>query len=344
MYSKSSRIEHHLLQAIRSGEYPVGSLIPSRAKLTRRFDCSRVTVERAIAKLVQAGYLNCRQGSGTYVKNADLNMPVKEVLVVSGSNVLTNENRFFSHFMVNTDYVGLPMQWLSYDKLIRSVAELKNQSTAIIWVLPGYEQLGLMNILQERGVPQLIINRNFDGFDCVRTDQLNSLREGLAFLMLNGRSKLTVLGRECTLSRAYQPERLSAFHTACVELGIRLRPDGYFIREYFDPAAFINELGPQIFRSDDEIPAICVLNSELTLPLVMYAHRCGKTVGKDFRLLTFDYFAELAKLDGVGMMLQAWGYFAREIRRWLESGAALSPERFDSAIKAELIVNTDAAD
>lgn len=60
------RIQH----AIDSGKYAVGDPIPTELELCEKFSVSRITVRRAVAELVKAGYLVKKQGKGTFVRCA----------------------------------------------------------------------------------------------------------------------------------------------------------------------------------------------------------------------------------------------------------------------------------
>ena len=61
------RIADAITAAIRNGETPVGSKIPSQQQLATRHKTSVGTVKRALVSLTQAGIVEGRQGSGVYV-------------------------------------------------------------------------------------------------------------------------------------------------------------------------------------------------------------------------------------------------------------------------------------
>ncbi|MDR1440219.1 MAG: GntR family transcriptional regulator, partial [Clostridiales bacterium] len=46
---------------------PVGARLPTRRELREKYECTRTTVDRAVAELAREGYVSSRQGSGTYV-------------------------------------------------------------------------------------------------------------------------------------------------------------------------------------------------------------------------------------------------------------------------------------
>jgi DNA-binding FadR family transcriptional regulator len=60
-----------LREEIRAGNWPVGSKIPTEAKLVAAYGVSRTSVREAVRSLVQLGLLETRQGDGTYVVAED---------------------------------------------------------------------------------------------------------------------------------------------------------------------------------------------------------------------------------------------------------------------------------
>jgi len=60
-----------LIHEIRSGQYPVGSLLPPEPRLIERFGVSRHTVREAVRRLAEMGLVARRQGVGTVVRARD---------------------------------------------------------------------------------------------------------------------------------------------------------------------------------------------------------------------------------------------------------------------------------
>ena len=67
MGERSAAILQALRNEIESGVYPVGSMIADQEALAERFDCTRPTVQKAIARLVAEGWLMTKRGTGTFV-------------------------------------------------------------------------------------------------------------------------------------------------------------------------------------------------------------------------------------------------------------------------------------
>lgn len=84
MSDKSGLIDravHQLRSHITSGDWPVGSKIPTEPALTDLLGVGRNTVREAVQSLVHAGLLVRRQGSGTYV------LSDSELMVVMGREI-----------------------------------------------------------------------------------------------------------------------------------------------------------------------------------------------------------------------------------------------------------------
>lgn len=61
-----------LTDQISNGDYLPGSRLPSESELCRIYEVSHMTVRRSIKALLDLGFVNTIQGSGTYVKAPDL--------------------------------------------------------------------------------------------------------------------------------------------------------------------------------------------------------------------------------------------------------------------------------
>lgn len=62
------QITNDLREAIKNGEWSVGDLFPTDKELMEKYGVSSTTVRRAVAQLVQEGWLERKPGKGTFVK------------------------------------------------------------------------------------------------------------------------------------------------------------------------------------------------------------------------------------------------------------------------------------
>lgn len=77
--SLHGRILAELEDRIVSGEWPPGHRIPSEHELADLFDCSRMTVNKVLTQLVQAGLIERRRKAGSFVRRPHSQSAVLEI-------------------------------------------------------------------------------------------------------------------------------------------------------------------------------------------------------------------------------------------------------------------------
>lgn len=81
---------------IESGEWPLGSQIPTEEDLCKLYSVSRATVRTAVIELVRQGYLKRQQGKGTFIFKNNISEGLsmltnfRELLYEEGLNFTTN--------------------------------------------------------------------------------------------------------------------------------------------------------------------------------------------------------------------------------------------------------------
>ncbi|MCL6625565.1 MAG: GntR family transcriptional regulator [Alicyclobacillus shizuokensis] len=94
------KIKMSLLGKISSGEWPIGTRIPSELELSELYQTSRPTVRQAIMSLVHEGYLERVRGRGTFVKRP----------------LITKNAEIFSTFAEDMAKEGIPHASLTVSK------------------------------------------------------------------------------------------------------------------------------------------------------------------------------------------------------------------------------------
>ncbi|MGM9985941.1 MAG: GntR family transcriptional regulator [Bacillaceae bacterium] len=64
---KYEKISNEVRKRIKEGVYPSDQPIPDENSLTKEFDCSRMTIKRALDELVMEGLLYRKRGHGTFI-------------------------------------------------------------------------------------------------------------------------------------------------------------------------------------------------------------------------------------------------------------------------------------
>ncbi len=333
MFTKTSVIENFLIQEIRSGNIAVGGRIPSRSQLCARFQCSRTVVEKAVAQLCRRGYLAGRKGSGTYVANShSLSRRIKTLKILSDFNITGGNSPL--HPDLNFDDLNISVDWLPASKALAEFEQLSAPGTAVIALRPQISLVPLLEKLKKHEVPVLLLNRDYDGFDCIITDPKSSIREGLSWLLIEAGRNIAFVSRRPGIRRPYIAERILSFYEAAIELGAHLNPDWCLSRNFNNFTHDIAEVGHKLFSGRKCPDGIFILDIDLVLPVVNFGQGYGYTPGKDYKLLMFDSIPALGGQRNIAMMKQPDLLYAKEIRRWL---ASLSDGgQFCSALKTEL--------
>src|SRR5690606_34275888 len=100
------QLREQLVDAISHGTLPAGSALPSERGLATKLCLSPMTVRRAFEQLVEAGLVEQRQGSGTYVRGQPLEQVIDRVLGFTDearSLGLAPGSRMLSAGVVNAD-------------------------------------------------------------------------------------------------------------------------------------------------------------------------------------------------------------------------------------------------
>ena len=70
METRYASVARRLAEGISTGEYPVGTVLPTEFRLAEQFGVSRATVRSALRELQQLGLVSRRRNTGTRVEAA----------------------------------------------------------------------------------------------------------------------------------------------------------------------------------------------------------------------------------------------------------------------------------
>ena len=115
------KIQQYVLDRVRSGEYKVGSRIPSEAELAELLQVSRVTANKAIKELSLTGILRREKGKGTFITSErDFKSANPSLAQVFSATVKMNEMEFRSHQLI---------QFKMLDTIYSEIAEMVGAPT-----------------------------------------------------------------------------------------------------------------------------------------------------------------------------------------------------------------------
>jgi GntR family transcriptional regulator, histidine utilization repressor len=138
--SLHQRIVDELEQHILSGKWPPGHRIPSEAELVSRYDCSRMTVNKAISQLARAGLVARRRRAGTFVLRPDARSAELEIRDVKSE----------------VEELGLTH---TYTILQRKIKKASEADASAVGVPVGASLLGVITLHLASGKPFCYENR-----------------------------------------------------------------------------------------------------------------------------------------------------------------------------------------
>ena len=334
MISKKAIVRETLYREICEKRLLPGEQIPSRNQLMRRFHCSRTVVERALAELTALGMLRGHQGRGTFVSGCESETGnISRINVISPYDAVSFRSAL-SCILLNLNDLDIPMETIPTERAEAEMELLCTPGSLTVYINPGYELLSLMNFLRIRNVPQIIINREFDGFDRIYTDTLAGFREGIDYLQRVSNAPLSMVSRMPHISCPYLTPRLMSFYRACAERGITVKAENSF---FLDDAAANNGDFSMLFK---KLPAkIAVCSREFSEPVLNFALKHHLKPGKDFHFLAFEYSESLSAIPNIAIIRQKYDALYDEFLRYLPICHLPNRPEFVSVIPPEVIIS-----
>jgi DNA-binding LacI/PurR family transcriptional regulator len=341
MISKVQTIKDKILRELNSGVYQADRPLPSRHQYMRRFKCSRMTVDRAIGELVKDGFLESRRGSGTYPTSGRArDGGLTQVMLIGAfdSHEVDRSIAGIACRIATSIQDHIPCHIYNLSDAAVHLNRFMRQGTAVIWQRPSYAELLLMDNLRHAGIRQILLGRCYRDYDYVTTDTKNSIREGLEWLTGHGGHRISCLFEDYDPDFQYIGERQVAFYELAVELKLKLNAE--FIRKVprlsgIALTSHIEEAADKLFAPN--APDLIFVSYSMALePLISAAVRRGKTPGKDFHVVCFDYESRVAGTPGVAMLRQRWEKIEQIAFEWVFNPA--NSDRFTVEVPTELII------
>lgn len=334
--SKVDTLKLKIIEDISLGILKPGDKIYSRHQFMRRFKCSRGSIDKAVGALVKEGFLFSRQGAGTFVAARQSAVSETERIYLIGNfGRLNAYSQIFQSGSLAAELQKRMDCFLCDNKDVNlSLENINRAGTAVIWDHPGHDQMMLMNYLRQAGIRQILVHRIFADYEYITFDYQAGIAEGLDWLLERGR-ELAYFTTTTNTSFPYVAERQLCFFELAIRKNIKIPPDWFFNDIERDSESFekVEEQALKIFKSGRVPELIYADYCPHAVPIISAAQACGLKVGKDFRLLVFDYENFLAKTSGIAMIRQAMDSFKDSLIEWAVSPKSVMKRR----IKPELV-------
>lgn len=210
IYGRPANSQRHIVQELRSqivsGDLSVGSRLPTRLEIERRFAAGATTVQRALDILRQDGFVESRGRSGTFVVENPPHL-VRYAVVFPSNSISFTRNRFSAalesevrrlrherpEFKI-TEYVGVDGHEDSedYQRLVREVRA--HRIAGLIFAGHPYLVKGTP-LLDEPTMPRVAIMERVQGLQipAVTLDMVSFFARALDDLKARGRKRIAFL-------------------------------------------------------------------------------------------------------------------------------------------------------
>ena len=300
---KYHQLKELLIEKIIAGEWKPGEKISAEKEIVNKCDCSLITVNKAVSKLVEEGYVFRERGRGTFVSPKSLwgNSEEPIVLKLIGMVVpdVTNE---FGRTIVRgvEDYLhtrGYSLIIGNHDQNIDKAQNyvsllLKKHIDGIVFspVLgENYEEKNarILHKLNHRDIPLVLIDKYLRNMDCsyVVSDNIESSFKMTESLIKSGHKKIAVVtGLDCSSFE----DRLTGYIEALKKYSISFDPD--FVLEY--DARRIDagdiEMIVNFLSKKKSFSAIYAFNSTLSKGVILALEKLGRKIPGDITLVSYD--------------------------------------------------------
>lgn len=338
MLNRKNTLIKAILEDIECGRLNSGDALPSRNQLVKKYNISYDTVDKALKTLISSGYLTARRGSGTFVSDFREKMhgKITKLYAVYHSIGYFNDN-LDSIFAAELENQKSLIYMRDYEIELH-LSELLQPGTGVIWYYPFMRRLSLLETLRHAKVPQLLLNRDYDGFDFITTDPDQSLYEGLQWLTSQAGRDLSLIYCTPSTNAPYRAGRIIAAYKNINRLGAHVAPDNIYEIPTDNFAEEISSVANRLFLKSNITKGVVLLDIEMAMLLVSCGLSLGKQPGRDYFLLVFDYSEQLAHFHGIGKMNQMLQSFGHEAKNYFFNPQNIRNKPFRKYISAELII------
>lgn len=297
---KHREIYDHVRGAIAGGQFAAGQRLPTDGQLMREFDTSRPTVARAMRDLEQAGLVERRPGSGTYVRvPAGVGNQLLGLLIpglgeteifepICGEIARACQKHNFS-LLWGDSSTGAEEQELRAEELCRRYIDQKVAGVffAPVELTEGMDQVNrqIAHALDRAGIAVVLLDRDVEafprrsGFDLVGIDNFRAGYLQAEHMLELGCRRVHYVARP--MSAPTVDARIAGYQRALHDRGLPAEPGWVHRGDPADPA-FVGSIlkhRPQAFLCPNDITAANLMRNLIQL---------GVEVPKQIRVMGLD--------------------------------------------------------
>ena len=195
--TKSGRISALLKKRIRDGIYTAGEQLPSCRCLSKEFDVSYGTANRALKDLVRLGIVRNYQGKGVYVPSFEMtNQSIRKVKIFGSVSVTPAMVQYRNEVPMVLKESGWSVSLFFLDKSIEAIRpELEDEDSFFVFYgISDSESYDFFELIIALGIEKRVIllgkYGNQYGISSIVTDERRQIRMAMDLLLQAGCKKI----------------------------------------------------------------------------------------------------------------------------------------------------------
>ncbi|PAW77806.1 MAG: hypothetical protein B9S32_09390 [Verrucomicrobia bacterium Tous-C9LFEB] len=321
--AKLEQVYTPLREGILSGRWKVGDRIPTENELSAEYHCSRGTVGRALARLVQEGLVERRTSDGTRVIRTELSPSVTPLELDACAFVYPSQRhegmwRTLLGFQEAADVVARRVVSLSTGTDFRKEAEIIGRlddfsvlGAVLLPVILGPKEMAYYTqTLLACRLPVVLVTMNIPSMErpAVVSDRFHAGYTMTQYLIGKGQRKIGFLDNTTWTRR----ENYLGYRQAMEEGGVTdfqkwVQLDSSMIPHFEDPTRQPIELAKAYLLAHPDVEAVVGADDFLARGLVQAAEELGRRVPDELKVVGLNQY-QAAKAGAISLTTYSVDY------------------------------------
>lgn len=291
-------IKNEIKQWILDNKYSIGSKIPSESKIQEKYEVSRHTVRLAISELVNEGYLQKKQGAGTFVSNRFSNGQTNTTKTIGLITTYVSEYIFPSiirgveselsqrqySFMLSSTHNNVEKEKISLETMLQqNVDGLIIEPTKSSFLNPNLNYY--LQIVQNK-IPLLMLHAKYEELDVpvIAMDDVQAGKIATDYLINLQHKDIALIMK---IDDQQGKKRLKGYINSLNENNLSFENE-YLISYDTESMEQIGEKVSELVESDKAPTAFICYNDQVAVLLIRELLSLGKKVPDDFSVVSID--------------------------------------------------------
>jgi len=291
-------VKNEIKQWILEGKYPVGSKIPSESQIQEKYKVSRHTVRLAISELVNEGYLQKKQGAGTFVSNRFVNGQTNATKTIGLITTYVSEYIFPSiirgveselsqeqySLMLSSTHNNVQREKMSLETMLQqNVDGLIIEPTKSSYLNPNLNYY--LQIVQNK-IPLLMLHAKYEELDVpvIAMDDVQAGKIATDYLIDLQHEDIAIIIK---IDDQQGKKRLKGYINSLNENDLSFENE-YLIPYDTESMEQIGEKVTELVQSNKAPTAFICYNDQVAVILIQKLLSLGKNVPDDFSVVSID--------------------------------------------------------